>query len=289
VFRVYGYMLFVASPFVIGLVTSYLANRNVELSLGRTTSIVFAGMLLGGLAILGVAIEGAICLLMAAPLVGAMSFVGGLLGRAFALGRKQSHTTLMSVALLPFLIAGEALLPPRAGFESVESVDVAASPAEVWDAVVHMGPIPSQPAAPFRWGLAYPVRGEIVGTGVGSIRRGVFSTGVAYERVTEWEPQRKLSFIVLSDPPMLNEISPYQHVYAAHVVGYFKTKDARFEITTLADGRTRLTLSTRHELDLEPALYWMPITKWAIHENKMRVLHHFARQAETTRLTALSR
>lgn len=279
--RTYGYGLFIAAPFVIGVVTAYLTNRKAELGAARTMSMVMGALLLGGAALIGVALEGAVCLLMASPLIAAMGLAGGFLGRALArIGRRGARTTLMSVAVLPLIMLSETTMPPKASFDSVESVEVAASPAAVWDAVVHMGPIPGAPAAPFRWGLAYPMRGEIHGTGVGSIRRGVFSTGVAYERVTEWRPGRKLSFIVLSDPPTMRELSPYRHVNAPHVSGYFKTLDARFTITPLADGRTRLALATRHELDLEPALYWLPFAQWAVHANKQRVLAHFRDQAE---------
>ena len=178
------------------------------------------------------------------------------------------------------MLLTDHLAPPYAGFVSVESVEVNATPAAVWDSVVHMGPIPDAPRAPFRWGLAYPVRGQIIGSGVGAIRRGVFSTGTAYERVTEWVPGQKLSFVVLSDPPMMAELSPYAHINPPHLNGYFRTRDALFTITPLADGRTRLTLTTHHELDLAPATYWTPIAQWAVHENKRRVLAHFRDQAE---------
>jgi len=66
------------------------------------------------------------------------------------------------------------------------------------------------------------------------------------------------------------------------VKGYFHTIDARFTLTPLADGETRLTLATRHELDLEPALYWIPFAEWATHANKVRVLNHFKQQAEAS-------
>jgi hypothetical protein len=280
VLKVYGYGLFIAAPFVIGLTTAYLANRQGSIGLGKTWGVVVAGLGLGALALVGVALEGVICLALASPLILFMGFVGGLMGHAVALMRRPGRTTLTSFAVMPLLLTGEVLLPPRGDFESVESVDVAATPAAVWDSVVHMGPIPDAPAVPFRWGLAYPMRGEIFGTGVGAVRRGVFSTGVAYERVTEWTPERKLSFVVLSDPPTMRELSPYAHVNAPHVNGYFRTLDARFTMTPLANGKTRLTLATHHELDLEPALYWMPIAQWATHTNKVRVLNHFRDQAE---------
>jgi hypothetical protein len=69
-------------------------------------------------------------------------------------------------------------------------------------------------------------------------------------------------------------------VNAPHVNGYFRTLDARFTITPLPNGHSRLSLATRHEMDLNPAFYWLPIAEWAVHTNKARVLAHFAKQAE---------
>jgi hypothetical protein len=78
----------------------------------------------------------------------------------------------------------------------------------------------------------------------------------------------------------MHELSPYKHVNAPHGQSYFRTRDARFTITPLAKGRTRLTLATHHDLDLDPALYWLPMAQWAVHANKVRVLRHFRQQAE---------
>jgi hypothetical protein len=143
-----------------------------------------------------------------------------------------------------------------------------------------MKPISDPPAAPFRWGLAYPISGTIHAGGVGAFREGVFSTGIAYERVTEWDPGRRLAFIVLTEPPAMGELSPHRNVNAPHVDGYFRTLETGLTITPLSNGRTRLTSTTRHELHLRPAFYWLPMTRWAIHSNKLRVLTHLARQAE---------
>lgn len=276
----YGAGLFVGVPVFIGFAAGYAANRDGDIGGKSTIKVAAAALGLGALALAGFALEGALCLVMALPITGIMAFIGALIGRAWVLRRGFRGTTLMSVSLMPLLLAGEAFSPPEAKFESVESIDVMASPQQVWDSVIHMGPISGRPAAPFGWGLAYPVRGTIRGSGVGAVREGVFSTGVAYERVTRWEPGRALDFIVLSDPPSLRELSPFTQVSAPHVSGYFKTRDARFAITPLGNGRTRLTLATTHELRIGPTPYWQPLAAWAVHANKRRVLAHFRNQAE---------
>ena len=72
-------------------------------------------------------------------------------------------------------------------------------------------------------GLAYPIRGQLLGQGIGAIRLGEFSTGTARERITEWMPGRRLAFAVLTQPPAMEEMSPYRRVHSPHVQGYFET------------------------------------------------------------------
>ncbi len=278
VFGSYGYVMFVATPFLVGLVTAMLANRRGEIGPGRTTALVTAALALAGLALIGLALEGLVCIVMAFPLAWIFAYIGSLLGRRMG-GRAPARGAMMSVAILPALFAAEKAAPDVALFHSRDSVIVEASPAETWRAVIHMTPLHEQPSALFRLGIAYPWKGEIVGEGVGAIRRGYFSTGVATERVTEWRPGQRLAFTVTSDAPTLKELSPWEHVNAPHVDGYFRTIDAAFDLEPLPGGRTRLTLSANHALNLQPALYWGPLARWAVTENKRRVLTHIARQA----------
>ena len=98
-------------------------------------------------------------------------------------------------------------------------------------------------------GLAYPLRGRLLGRGVGVIRLGEFSTGTARERVTEWVPGRRLGFAALSQPPFMEEMSPYRRVRSPHVHGYFGTAATGFTLIPLSDERTRLEwrLKTSYE------------------------------------------
>jgi hypothetical protein len=131
-------------------------------------------------------------------------------------------------------------------------------------------------------GFAFPVRGTLMGEGVGAVRIGEFSTGIAHERVTTWEPCYKLAFTVVDQPAMMEEMSPYRRVHAPHLHGYFETKDTSFDLQELPGGGTRLAVSASHVLRLNPALYWEPMVRWAIQENVTRVLKSIKDKAEAT-------
>jgi len=187
---------------------------------------------------------------------------------------------LPALALLPLVFAVENAMSATTSFDTAETAVVNAPPEWVWKSVVDMDTIDEPPALPFRLGIAYPLRGEVVGEGVGAIRRGEFSTGTAIERVTEWIPNRKLAFAVVSDVPGMRELSPYQHVHAPHVAGYFVTTETSFELRPLPDGRTEILERTSHKLKLDPIFYWLPMARFVVHANNVRVLAHIGRQAE---------
>jgi uncharacterized membrane protein YhaH (DUF805 family) len=281
VFRVYATGLFVISPMVIGATTAYLANRRGDVGARRTFLTVLGATALGGAALLAAALEGLVCIMLAAPLAFGAALIGGVLGRSIALANRRSvGRTLSSVAVMPLVFVSEAAMPPESSFESYQALNIGAPPEIVWDAIVHMTPLDEAVALPFQLGLAYPLRAEIIGEGVGGLRRGVFSTGVATERITEWVPNRKLTVVVENDPPAMRELSPYHHVYSPHVVGYFHTRAMTFQLAAGSEGHTILIERTSHELQLAPVLYWLPMAQWVVGEDNARVLEHIKRDAE---------
>jgi hypothetical protein len=280
-FGVYGYSLFIVTPVVIGAIAGFVANRRVELSVGATIGVVLVALLIAAFALIGLAFEGAVCIVMAAPLVIPMAIVGGLLGRVQARrGRPSAQAAVFSLAVLPALFAFERAITAEVSFTTTESVVIAAPSATVWRALIDPAPIRERPSLPFRLGLAYPVSGRLLGAGVGAARLGLFSTGVAQERITVWRPNQALAFAVLADPPMMHEMNPNPHVNAPHLLGYFHTASASFTLTPLPGGRTRLVVSAPNTMRIEPALYWLPLARWATHEDERRVLRHYRRVAE---------
>jgi hypothetical protein len=148
-----------------------------------------------------------------------------------------------------------------------------------WKAIIKMDTMDEPLAPPFRLGVAYPLRGEVIGEGVDAVRHGEFSTGIAIDRVTEWIPNRKLAFVVVNDVAAMRELSPYQHVHAPHAVGYFRTDYTSFELLPRPGGGTEIFERTSHQLKIDPLFYWLPMARWIVHENNARVLAHIKRQA----------
>jgi uncharacterized membrane protein YhaH (DUF805 family) len=288
VFGTYGLGVFFVAPFVIGATTGYLVNRKADMGKGRTAALVLGATALGGIALVVAALEGIVCIVLAAPLAFLAALIGGVLGRAVALNTKRpAGQALSGVVLLPLVFALESVFPATTRFDTHQTVSIDAAPEAVWNAIVHMEAMDEPPTLPFSLGVAYPLGGEIMGEGVGALRRGVFSTGVALERVVEWVPERKLSLAVLNDVPAMRELSPYRHVHAPHVVGYFQTTEMTFEIQPQANGTSVLVERSSHDLKLEPVLYWLPMARWVVHENNARVLAHIRQQAEKDRTGAI--
>jgi uncharacterized membrane protein YhaH (DUF805 family) len=281
VLRTYGWGLFVLGPFFIGAATGFVANCRGDIGAQQNLHVVACATALGGFALLAAALEGVLCLVMAAPLALGIALIGGIFGRAVVASPPSSPAqTGTSLAVLPLVFALESVLGGSVSFDTIQSVIVRAAPDVVWRSIVHMDTIEEPLALPFRLGVAYPVRGEVIGEGVGALRRGEFSTGTAVERVTEWIPDRKLAFVVVEDVHSMRELSPYRHVHAPHAVGYFRTTSTSFELVPRPDGSTEVIEQTSHELKLEPALYWLPLVRRVVHQNNARVLAHVRRQAE---------
>lgn len=276
----YGWGLFVGTPFVVGATTGWIGNRAAPQSFGDTIKLVLASASLGCVALITLALEGLICLLLVSPLGALVAIIGGSAGRGLALRGHGGGGPLASVAVLPLLILVDVALPPAAIVNVRQSIEIAAPHGAVWRALISDEAIAEPPGLVAWTGLAVPVRGRLLGHGMGATRLGEFSTGVAVERVTAWEEDRRLAFAVLSEPPIMVEMSPWETVHAPHVAGYVTVRETTFNLAPLPGGRTRLTVTAGQTLRIDPVLYWLPLARWATERNLARVLRDVGRRAE---------
>lgn len=280
-FQSYGWSLFFATPFVIGVVCAYLINREATRSMKTTVGAAWVSVLASCAAILLFALEGIICLVMAAPITLIMSAAGAALGRAVLLHSRRGRAAVVGLVLcLPFFSAVERYAPEPPLIEVATSVEVNASPMQVWDKVIHFSELAPPPAWVQKSGVAYPIRAELKGEGVGAVRYCEFSTGPFVEPITAWEPGRRLAFDVRAQPLPMEEWSPYKSVHPPHLDGYLQSKRGEFRLIDLGEGRTRLEGSTWYAIDMQPVGYWQLFASALIQQIHLRVLRHVKAEAE---------
>ncbi|HYL77989.1 MAG TPA: hypothetical protein VEU96_27495 [Bryobacteraceae bacterium] len=273
----YGWGIFVAIPFSVGLGAALVFGYHQARSLAGSVGVALAAnAILGGL-IFAVALEGAICLLMALPIALFFGFLGGVVGYHLQRRpRKQAPAMLALVFLFsPGVITTEWLFPRDTPLlKVVSSIEVTAPPERVWEQVVSFSELPPPQEAIFRAGIAYPVRARIDGSGPGAIRRCEFSTGPFIEPIEIWDEPRLLRFSVTANPQPMQEWTPYQHVEPRHLDGYLVSRQGQFRLVQLPNGRTLLEGTTWYQLHLWPARYWQVWSDAIIHRIHLRVLRH---------------
>ncbi len=279
--NLYGLSLFFVTPFVMGAVSSFLLNRDAPQPIGRAVAVACLSVGITGGAMLLFALEGLVCLVMAAPIAGVVAVIGAILGRAIALQARtpRSHAAA-AVLALPGLVGAEAAVVTPDLREVKTVIEVEAPPDRVWENVIGFGELAPPAEWFFHTGIAYPVRARLEGEGVGAVRYCEFSTGPFVEPITVWDKPNRLAFDVAKQPHAMKEWSPFQYVHAPHLDGSLRSKRGQFLLTELPGGRTRLEGTTWYELEMAPNMYWAIWSDGAIHAIHLRVLQHVKQLSE---------
>jgi polyketide cyclase/dehydrase/lipid transport protein len=231
--------------------------------------------------------EGAICAIMALPLILPLASIGGVIGGS-AIGRRPE--ALPAVVLLPYLFAPlERRIAARDRMVVTSTqIVIAAPPSVVWPLVASVDSI--APAEHHRalfttLGLPRPVSATLSRRGVGGIRRARFERGLVFtETVTDWQPGVRLSFTI---DPNTDEIPPT--TLDAHVtIGgpFFDVLTGTYELYPLDGGRaTRLVLRSEHRVTTRFNLYaklWTDRVMRSIQENILEVQKARAEKSPAT-------
>jgi hypothetical protein len=276
----YGWGVFVAMPFVQGMLAVWLTGARAERAPSFAASIAVGALSVAvtGALLLAFLVEGVVCLAMAFPLALVLGVLGAAIGRAvLTLPVRRAACLVAAAGALPFALLG-ALPSPRDDaprYAVVSRVVVDAPPERVWPHVVAFPPL-AEPQDPlFRSGIAYPRRARIVGRGPGAIRYCEFSTGTFVEPIRVWDAPHRLAFGVAHNPPPMREAS-WAPIATRHLTGFLIADAGEFRLEPLPGGRTELIGTTWYRHNLYPAAYWRIWSDAIIHRIHVRVLEHVA-------------
>ena len=243
-----------------------------------TVVVVGAGLLL-------FAFEGVISLIIPAPIAIAVSTMGGemvyAVQKTFWWRRQSPNVCCAAVLVLPLVMGLEYTVPPPLPLLAVKSsVVINAPPEKVWKNVVAFSELPPPREMIFRCGVAYPIRAEIHGKGVGAVRYCNFSTGPFIEPIQVWDEPRLLKFSATQNPEPLQEWTPYREIHPPHLDGYLESRGGQFRLVPLEGNRTLLEGTTWYYHHLWPADYWQVWSDHIIHTIHLRVLNHVKQLSE---------
>ena len=276
--------LLVIVPLVTAAIAGFLSSRA-----GRTLSQSIGAAFLTLTAILTIlgfaAMEGVICILMAAPFVGLLGIIGALLGHWLATLTSRPAYQVQSAAWLAVIVCavGESVTPPAPLEDVVTSeVIINATPAQVWKQLKDIRDLPAPTEPLFVLGVAHPVETYVIGEGgVGAERICRLSTGDMPERITVWKPEQELQFVVLDTPATMREATFFgRELEAAHLHGTYTSLEGGFRLEALPNGQTRLTGNSRYLLTITPASYWNLWTRQIVSQVQLRVMNHVKAKAE---------
>jgi hypothetical protein len=270
-----------------GYVAVWVHGRRHRVSYIDVLALVSLSVLLCGIGIAAIALEGLICLAMAAPFAWVIALFGGILAsviHSHAPTRSSTASILgVVIASVPVLMGAEYLEPPPVPrFQVQTSIEIAAPPEMVWARLVRFPALPKPTEWPFRYaGVAYPIEARLTGTGLTADRECHFSTGSFKEPILAWEPGRHFAFSVASEPLLMTETSPYGQIHVRHLDDHdFQPERADFVLAPLVNGGTRLEGTTTYINKMWPGTYWHFWTDAIVHSIHHRVFVHLKQLAE---------
>ncbi|MBD2757230.1 SRPBCC family protein [Spirosoma validum] len=276
----YGIALFILTPLFIGAGSTILYGLNREITKQDAWQIGYLTLAIFLAALLVFAIEGIICVAMAAPFGLLLTWVGSLIGHAIINKNSTdaSTTFLVLVGIIPTMAFIEKSSQPTL-VSVVSSIRIDAPPQTVWKNVIEFPHLDEPEDFIFKTGIAYPINARIKGTGVGAVRHCNFTTGSFVEPITVWDEPRLLKFTVVQQPEPMKELS-FWDVDAPHLHDYFVSKQGQFKLTRLPNGKTLLEGTTWYYHNIKPAFYWQLWSNSIIHKIHDRVLVHIKKNSE---------
>lgn len=282
VFNDYAFGLFIWLPFAMGFAVTLLGSYKPNFNIRQLRADVFLSFGIFCFGLLFFAMEGLICLVMAAPIGFLFAFIGHLIAvRMLKLKVKSTPLTILLLAVsVPALMGFENRYKTEDELLSVVTeIEIAATPKTVWKNAVEFPQLDEPGEFIFNTGIAYPINAKIEGTGVGAIRHCNFSTGTFVEPITAWNEPKLLAFDVVDQPEPMKEISPYD-IHPNHLHGYWVSKRGQFELIALENGHTLLRGTTWYINKIKPGAYWSLWSNHIVHKIHERVLIHIKVQSE---------
>jgi len=266
-------------PMGIGAITVALSPINLAKNFIYMIFAPWVPILIFLLLALAFAFEGAICIIMAAPIFIVSSSLGGL---AIGLARRSRISNKINVSfalLIPLVI-----IPIEKSFEfkpvtyeAVTNIIIEAPGDKIWDNVVRVREIKEQEnnsGLSKTMGFPRPIKAELNYLGVGGNRKAVFDKNLIFdETVYLYEHQKKMAFSIKP----LTELIPPEAMDEHIIVGgkYFTVLDGTYELLPAGGNKFDLILYSHFQMNTSFNFYsgwWAKVIMKDIQNNILNII-----------------
>jgi uncharacterized membrane protein (DUF441 family) len=280
-FEEYGLNLFILTPFIIGIVPPLILGYKNATTFKQSLKSSFITLSIAMIALIIFAIEGLICIIMAMPLLSAITLLGSFIGHKIQNRKSIKSQNIAGILIFLSLISMsfDYKYKPTDLFPVKTSIMINASAQAVWNQVVAFDTIAPPESFFFKTGISYPTDAQIH-LGEDTIRYCNFTTGSFVEPITLWNEPHLLTFDVIEQPIPMKEMNPFWDIHPPHLDGYFRSRKGQFKLTVISENQTLLEGTTWYTLDILPQSYWNVWSDYIIHRIHGRVLKHIKKSAE---------
>ncbi|MDG5487473.1 SRPBCC family protein [Sphingomonas sp. BGYR3] len=291
-----GFSFLLVLPAAVTAFIAYVGDPHGEKARGWYLGTVpFVLMLLVIVASMVFLREGAICILMLAPLWIVSSLIGGALTMKLRQRRKPGESidatfnasVLLVIPLVAFQV--EPMIPlPRDRYVVTRSIDIAADPMTVWNLAKGVGAIRADEGrftiSQSLIGLPRPTGVRLDAERLGAVRHVAWQDDIRFDEVvTAWQPGRRLHWDFRFGRAAMDGWA-MQDRHLMPDSPHYRITDGGYRLTRLPDGGTRLTLTTRYwaQTPVNPyARAWGELLIGDVSNNVLAIIAQRAEAAST--------
>ena len=268
-----------AGPFAIGYITIHAAAKVRPRRWWQWIVVPWLPVLLIAVITYLINLEGLICIVFALPIAMLLASAGGV--AAGLVGRRRSKRVVMSIAIIPILLAPleSQIAPPVVHRVVANQVEIRATPETVWKNIESVRAIHKEELSS-TWahtlGFPRPVEATLSHEGVGGVRHATFEHGLLFlETVDDWAPGHRLGFSIHADTKDIPPTTLDEHV----TVGgpYFDVLRGEYRIEPVAGGKVILHLESEQRLSTDFNGYaglWTDAVMSSLQQSILEVIKH---------------
>lgn len=254
----YGWTMFVALPFIVGLSAGLLPSKKYGLYGVYIGLIAFCIFLLLG------HFEGLVCLIYTLPIAWILILLGYAISKYIRKKTDKNPNTLKFVIVPLIVLSSSTLIEYLVGNSKIEdsvstSMSLPYSPDKVWDFIKSVDTLASNRSFWLKIGLPVPLKCVLESETIGAKRTCYFEGGYIEEELTE-----------IKKPVILKMKVTNYKLKGRHWLSF---KDAIYTFSQKVNG-TVITRTTTYFSELKPRFYWKLCEHHAIESEHDYVLNN---------------